>query len=218
MKTTTINILTIFPEQVECYFKAGILNRARNKGFFKYNVVDIRDFSDNKHKKVDDMPYGGGPGMVMMVPVVVKALENVSGAGIKILLSPSGKKFSQKTAGELSGKNLTLICGRYTGIDYRVVNFVDRVISVGDFIVSGGELPALMITEAVVRLVPGVLGDVESIQEDMGYPVYTRPRKFRGLKVPEVLISGDHRKIRSYRDHEARYDRNNKKPDKKEYS
>lgn len=217
MKKTTINILTIFPRQVECYFEAGILNQAGNKGLLEYNIVDIRDFSQDKHRKVDDLPYGGGPGMVMMTPVVVRALESVKDPGIKILLSPSGEGFNQKIAAEFSGKNLTLICGRYTGIDYRVTEFVDRVVSVGDFIVSGGELPALMITEAVVRLLPGVLGDSESLDEDRGYPVYTRPKEFRGLKVPEVLISGNHKKIRDYREQEARYGKNNRQSDKEEH-
>ncbi len=204
MKKSVINILTIFPDQVRSYLEVGILNRAESKGIVKYNTVDIRDFSDNKHRKVDDTPFGGGAGMVMMAPVVVGALESIKKPGIKVLLSPTGEKFSQETAEELSGKDLTFICGRYTGIDYRVESFADRIISVGDFIVSGGELPALMITEAVVRLIPGVLGDSESLQEDKGYPVFTRPREFRGMNVPEVLVSGDHKKIRKYRDREVK--------------
>lgn len=210
MKKITINILTIFSTQVSCYFEVGILKQAENKGLAVYNVIDLRDFTEDKHRKVDDIPYGGGPGMVMMAPVVVKALESINDPGIKILLSPGGEKFTQKMTSEFTGKNLTLICGRYTGIDHRIMQFVDREISVGDFVVSGGELPALVITEAVVRLIPGVLGDSESIREDKGYPVYTRPREFRGLKVPKVLISGDHKKIRNYRDREAKYGKNDR--------
>ncbi|MFH1415298.1 MAG: tRNA (guanosine(37)-N1)-methyltransferase TrmD [Elusimicrobiota bacterium] len=205
MKKTIINILTIFPEQVESYLNVGVLNQAIVKGFVEINAVDVRAFSEDKHNKVDDIPFGGGPGMVMTAPVVVRALESLDTPGIRILLSPSGKHFCRETAQGLSGRDMTLICGRYTGIDYRVREFVDSMISVGDFIVSGGELPALIITEAAVRLIPGVLGDTESLEEDRGYPVYTRPREFRGLKVPEVLVSGDHKKIKEYRDREAKY-------------
>ncbi|MBN2407577.1 MAG: tRNA (guanosine(37)-N1)-methyltransferase TrmD [Elusimicrobia bacterium] len=205
-----INFLTIFPAQIRSYLDVGILNRAEKKEIVKYNVVDIRDFSEDKHRKVDDIPYGGGPGMVMMAPVVVKALESVKEPGIRILMSPSGEKFDQSVAEELSGNDITLISGRYTGIDHRVTNFVDRVMSVGDFIVSGGELPSLMLAEAVVRLIPGVLGDEGSLGEDRGYPVYTRPRQFRNLEVPRVLLSGDHKKIEEFRDQEAKNDRDDR--------
>ncbi|MFC2062094.1 tRNA (guanosine(37)-N1)-methyltransferase TrmD [Elusimicrobiota bacterium] len=210
MKKAIINILTIFPEQVKAYTEVGILNQALSKDLVEYNIVDIRDFSEDKHRKVDEIPYGGGPGMVMQAPVVVRAIESLNDPGIKILLEPGGEEFTQDSAETLVGSNITLICGRYTGIDFRVRNFVDRIVSVGDFIVSGGELPALIITEAVVRLMPGVLGDQRSIEEDKGYPVYTRPREFRGLKVPEVLFTGNHRKIKEFRDQEAKYGRINK--------
>jgi len=212
--TVTINILTIFPEAVSCYLETGMAGRAAKKGLVEYNIVDIRDFSGDKHRKVDDIPYGGGPGMVMQVEPVVKALESLKNPGLKILLCPSGEKYDQGTAEELAGKNITLICGRYTGIDYRIVKFVDRIISVGDYILSGGELPALTITESVIRLIPGVLGDEKSLEEDKGYPVYTRPREFRGLKVPEVLISGDHKKIEEFRNQEANHAKDDKRPDK----
>ena len=152
--------------------------------------------------------------MVMMAPVVVRALESLQTPGIKILLSPSGERFTKKISTELAGSDLTLICGRYAGIDHRVTNYVDRIIAVGDVIVSGGELPALMAAEAVVRLIPGVLGDSQSLEEDMGYPVYTRPREFRGMRVPEVLVSGDHGKIRDYRDREAKYGKDNRRTNK----
>lgn len=206
LKKVTINIVTIFPDQVKSYVEIGILNQAVKSNAVVYNIVNIRDFSQNKHKKVDGLPYGGGPGMVMKAPDVVKAIESIRKPGMKILLAPSGEEFDQKAARKLVGKDLTLISGRYTGIDYRVRAFVDKVMSVGNFIVSGGELPALIITEAVVRLIPGVLGDERSIEEDKGYPVYTRPRNFRGLKVPEVLISGNHKKIQEFRNREAKYD------------
>ncbi|MFW6172698.1 MAG: tRNA (guanosine(37)-N1)-methyltransferase TrmD [Elusimicrobiota bacterium] len=206
MNKIKINILTIFPQQVDAYLKVGVLNQAVKKGKVVFNIVDIREFSQDKHKKVDDVPYGGGPGMVMKAPVVVRALESIKEAGTKILLSPTGKKFNQDTAEKLKRESLTLICGRYTGIDYRVRKFVDLIIKVGDFIVSGGELPGLMIAESVVRLIPGVLGDKRSIEEDKGYPVYTRPREFRGLKVPDVLLSGNHERIKKFRQKEAEYD------------
>ncbi len=210
-----INILTIFPEQVKSYISVGILNRASDKGLIIFNIIDIRDFSLNKHRKVDDIPYGGGPGMVMGVDAVVGAIESIKEPGIKILLSPKGELFSQKTAISLTGKNITLICGRYTGIDFRIKKFIDKIISVGNFIVSGGEIPALMITEAVTRLVPGALGNKLSLSEDKGYPIYTRPYVFRGLKVPDVLLSGNHKKIEEFRNREHGNDKINRKTIKK---
>ena len=195
----TVNILTIFPEQVKFYTEVGILNQAFKKNIVQYNIVDLRDFTEDKNRKVDDVPFGGGPGMVMMAPVIVKAIESLQSPGIKILLSPTGEVFNRETTAELTGKDITLICGRYAGIDFRVNNFVDRIMSVGDFVVSGGELPALIIAEAVVRLVPGVLGDDKSSEEDKGYPLYTRPRDFRGYTVPEILLSGNHKKINEWR-------------------
>ncbi|MDA3792505.1 MAG: tRNA (guanosine(37)-N1)-methyltransferase TrmD [Elusimicrobia bacterium] len=211
-----INIITIFPEQVKGFIDIGMLNQAVLKGTVEYNVVDIRDFSENRHRKVDDEPYGGGPGMVMSAPSVIRAVESLSQPGIKILLAPNGREFTQSNAEDISGKDITLICGRYTGIDYRVRKHVDLVFSVGNYIVSGGELPALIITEAAVRLIPGVLGDKKSLEEDRGYPVYTRPQNFRGMNVPEVLLSGNHKKIENFRKnnqefyYEKNYDRNDK--------
>lgn len=211
-KTVKINILTIFPEQVESFIKIGMLEQAARKDLAEYNIVDIREYSDNKHRKVDDMPYGGGPGMVMSAGPVIKALESLDRPGIKILLAPNGESFNQTAAAELSGQDMTLICGRYTGIDYRVREYADRIYSVGNYIVSGGELPALIITEAAVRLIPGVLGDEKSLDEDRGYPVYTRPQNFRGMEVPEVLLSGNHKKIEDFRNQkqENYHDRTNK--------
>ena len=200
-----INILTIFPDPVRAYTETGMLSRASDRELAVFNIVDIRGFSENKHRKVDDMPYGGGPGMVMAVDVIVRALESLDNPGRTILLSPEGRVFSQKEARRLTAEDLTLICGRYMGIDHRIVNFVDEVVSVGNYILSGGELPALVIAEAVTRLIPGVLGDERSIEEDKGYPIFTKPREFRGLKVPDVLLSGDHAKIEEYRKREARY-------------
>ncbi len=205
-----INILTIFPEPVKSYIEYGMVARAVEKEKVAFNIIDIRDFSEDKHRKVDDVPYGGGPGMVMKVDIIARALESLENPGVKILLSPGGEDFNQDMANDLAGENMTLICGRYMGIDYRIREFVDRVISTGNYIVSGGELPALIISEAVTRLIPGVLGDKRSIKEDRGYPIYTRPREYRGLKVPEVLLSGNHKKIEEYREQEAGYGENDR--------
>ncbi|MGM0441698.1 MAG: tRNA (guanosine(37)-N1)-methyltransferase TrmD [Elusimicrobiota bacterium] len=205
-----INILTIFPRPVENFTEVGILNQAFKKGKVTYNVVNIRDFSEDKHRKVDDKPYGGGPGMVIKAPPVVRALESIENPGTKILLSPGGEEFNQSTAEEFIDKNFTLICGRYAGIDQRVKKYIDRIISTGKYIVSGGELPALLFTEAVIRLIPGVLGDKKSLEEDKGYPLYTRPREFRGEKVPPVLLSGNHEKIKKFREREASYGKYNR--------
>ncbi len=212
-KETIINILTIFPDAVREYTRVGILEQARKKGLADFRVIDLRAFSSDKHKKVDAPSYGGGPGMVMSVEPIVQALESIPNPGLKILLSPTGEVFDRKLAGKLAGKNLTLICGRYAGIDERVKKYIDRVISIGDFVLSGGELPALVVAEAALRLVPGVLGNEQSSQEDLGYPSYTRPQTFRGDKVPEVLLSGDHREIEKFRKREARYGKDNKRTD-----
>ncbi|MGM0568824.1 MAG: tRNA (guanosine(37)-N1)-methyltransferase TrmD [Elusimicrobiota bacterium] len=208
-----ISILTIFPHAVRKYAETGIMGRAEDKGAVEFRIVDIRDFSADKHNKVDFPPYGGGPGMVMSPEPIVRALESVENPGIKILMSPSGELFCRERARELSGENLTLVCGRYAGVDERVRKYVDRVISIGDYVLSGGELPALVVAEAAVRLVPGVLGSEKSAEEDRGYPQYTRPRIFRGEGVPEVLLSGDHGKIDKFRKQEARYGKNDRKSD-----
>jgi tRNA (guanine37-N1)-methyltransferase len=204
LKTRTVNILTIFPEAVEAYTSASILKIAVEKGLVCFNTVDIRDFSDARHRKVDDTPYGGGPGMVMRVDIIVKALESLEKRGTVIITDPAGEPFDASMAAGLSVADITLICGRYAGIDSRVREFADRSVSIGPYVLSGGELAALVIAEATTRLVPGVLGDPRSLDEDRGYPLYTRPAEFRGMKVPDVLVSGDHAKIKEYRDGEAK--------------
>ncbi|NLB34867.1 MAG: tRNA (guanosine(37)-N1)-methyltransferase TrmD [Elusimicrobia bacterium] len=205
------NILTIFPGEVRAYTEIGMLRKAATGGLAEYNIIDIRDFAPEPHKKVDDIPYGGGPGMVITVDTVVRALESLENPGLKILLSPAGKKYSQEDAARISRlESITLICGRYMGIDHRIREFIDEVVSVGDYILSGGELPALTIIESATRLIPGVLGDARSLKEDKGYPIYTRPRVFRGLEVPEVLLSGDHEKIKKFREGEAAYGKNDR--------
>lgn len=205
------DILTIFPKILDSYFQESLLKKAREKGLIKIQTHNLRDFTDDKHHKVDDSPYGGGPGMVIQAEPVIKAVAKLAkrakaGKSRIILLSLRGKKFNQEEAHRLAKYDqLIFICGRYEGVDERVAKYVaDEEISLGDFVLSGGELPAAMIVEAVCRLVPGVLGKSESLEEVKGtYPVYTKPEsvKIKGKKatVPEVLLSGDHRKIEEWR-------------------
>ncbi len=208
------DILTIFPELVEHYANASILGRGQEAGHITVHPVDIRTFSDDKHNTVDDTPYGGGAGMVMKVQPIVAALESLPKRDVKtrvIVMSPRGREFTQRVAEEFAQQydRLVMICGRYEGIDQRVIDHLaDEEISVGKYVLAGGELPALTVTEAVARLVPGVLGNEESLtQETFGkgesagaeYPQYTRPEEFNGWKVPEVLLSGDHAKIEKWR-------------------
>jgi len=208
------DILTIFPEMFASPFEHSILKRAREAGLIDVQLVNIRDFAEDKHHVTDDYPYGGGNGMVMKPEPIAKALRDVegrSGKGKVILLSPSGKRFDQGIAKGLSAEeHLVLICGRYEGIDERVrESFVDEEISVGDYILTGGELPAMIIIDAVSRLIPGVLGCADSPEEEsfsrdlLEYPQYTRPPEFEGKRVPDVLLSGHHAEIVKWRRKEA---------------
>uniref|UniRef100_A0A7C4EKT1 tRNA (guanine-N(1)-)-methyltransferase n=1 Tax=Thermodesulfovibrio aggregans TaxID=86166 RepID=A0A7C4EKT1_9BACT len=207
-------VLTIFPEVIECYLKHGVLGRALNKGIAEVKIHNLRDFTTDKHKKVDDYPYGGGAGMVMQIEPFYNALTHIKSDHVPrkvILLSPQGRRFNQTIAQEFYRKDkmLTLICGRYEGIDERVKAFVDEEISIGDYVLSGGELAALVIIDSIVRLIPGALGDELSAEEDsfmrgfLDYPHYTRPEEFKGMKVPEILLSGNHKKIALWRKKEA---------------
>jgi tRNA (guanine37-N1)-methyltransferase len=204
------DILTIFPEMIQGYLKEGILARAAKRGLIKTGVTDIRAFAKGAHKNTDDRPFGGGDGMVMKPGPIYRALRSVRRVGkrgLVLLLTPQGKQFDQNMAWELSREEqLILICGRYEGIDERIRRLcVDREVSIGDYVLSGGELAALVLMDAVSRLVPGVLGGEKSAQEDsfegglLEYPQYTRPRVFLGEEVPEVLLSGNHREIRRWR-------------------
>lgn len=204
------SILTLFPDLVLPWTREAILGKAIESGLISVDVRDIRDFSTDKHRTVDDAPYGGGAGMVMRVDVVVNAIESTLPADEVILLSPSGALFNQKLAAELSTKkHLVLVSGRYEGIDARVEKYVTREVSLGDYVLMGGELGALAVLEATARLIPGVIGDPESHQRDsfasglLDYPHFTRPPEFRGQGVPEVLISGHHAKIAEWRRREA---------------
>jgi len=213
LKTRQFDIITIFPEMFESPFSESILKRAQDEGLLKINLHDLRDYTLNKHRKVDDHPFGGGVGLVMNVDPIVRAIEAVKEirpSARSILLSPGGKSFNQKMAWELSREeNLVFVCGRYEGVDERVLSFVDDAISIGDYVMAGGEIPAMVLVEAVSRLVPDVVGDEGSILEEsfednrLEYPQYTKPREFRGLKVPDVLLSGHHKKIQEWQLKEA---------------
>jgi tRNA (guanine37-N1)-methyltransferase len=201
-----IEVLTIFPEMIEFYTKYGVIGKALSKGLVHVKVYNLRDFTTDKHKKIDDYPYGGGAGMVMQIEPFHNAIKYIKSDGQPrkvILLSPQGIKFTQKVAQEFleKGAILLLICGRYEGIDERIKAFIDEEISIGDYVLSGGELPALVIIDTLLRLIPGVLGDELSAKEDsfmngfLDYPQYTRPEEFEGIKVPDILLTGNHKKI-----------------------
>ncbi|MEI7541768.1 MAG: tRNA (guanosine(37)-N1)-methyltransferase TrmD [bacterium] len=212
-----IAILTIFPEVFETALDFSMIKIAKEKKAVSFNVINIRDFAIDKHKTTDDVPFGGLEGMVMKIEPVYQAIESAKdGSGNKdkkhktVLLSASGKKLTQKKLEEYSKLDgMTLICGRYEGVDERVLEFIDEEICIGDYVLSGGEFGALVIIEGIIRLLPGVLGNADSAVNEsfvngiLDYPHYTRPREFMGLKVPEVLTSGNHKEIEKWRRKQA---------------
>jgi tRNA (guanine37-N1)-methyltransferase len=210
-----VDVLTLFPQAFESPLSCSILKRAQDNGLLEIVLTDIRDFAEDSYRKVDDKPYGGGPGMVMMPGPVFACFEHVQSLsprkGRVILLTPQGQKFDQAKARELSSEErLVLIAGRYEGFDERIrVGLGAEQISIGDYILSGGELAAMVIIDAVVRLLAGALGDDNSAKDEsfseglLEYPHYTRPEVFRGMKVPEILLSGDHGKIAEWRRRQA---------------
>ena len=205
------DIITIFPEILDSYFNESILKRAQKAKKIKIITHDLRAFTTDKHHKVDDTPYGGGPGMVLMVEPLYKALKSIKKfkKSKVILLDPAGQQFDQKKAAAYSKLDqLIFICGRYEGIDARIDKFIDEKISIGPYVLSGGELGAAIIVEAISRLLPGVLGSSESLQYEtfsgkksdvVEHPQYTRPENFKGQKVPKVLLSGNHAEIAKWR-------------------
>lgn len=209
------DIITIFPAVFESYLSVGICRKAVQSSIITVKVHDLRDYTVDRHRTVDDYPYGGGPGMVMKPEPFFKAVESITSDGLEtytILLSPQGRLFNQKMARELSEekRRLLFICGRYEAIDDRVrEGLADAEVSVGDYVLTGGELPALVIIDSVIRLLPGALGDAHSAQEEsftwgiLDYPQYTRPPEFGGRQVPEVLLSGNHREVIRWRRKEA---------------
>ena len=204
-----IDIITIFPNIFNDFLETSIVKRAQEKLEVKICIHNLRDYTDDTYSKVDDEPYGGGAGMVMKPEPIIRAIRALRKEGTKvILLSPQGKVFSQAKANDFAfnSDHLLLICGRYEGFDERVINFVDEELSLGDFVLSGGEIPAMAVIEAVTRLLPDVISSKDSFLEDsffnknyLDYPQYTRPADFEGLRVPEVLTNGDHQKILDWR-------------------
>ena len=214
------DVLTLFPEMFQS-IKQSILGRAEEKNLIQINLINIRDFSKDKHKKVDDTPYGGGAGMVMRADVVYDAYKSVQNENAKVIyLTPQGKKLDQKKVEELSKeKHLILLCGHYEGIDQRVIDkIVDEEISIGDYVLTGGELPAMVLIDSVSRYVEGVLSESSTNEESFSqglleYPQYTRPETFGGVKVPEILLSGHHENIKKWREEKSLENTKLKRPD-----
>jgi tRNA (guanine37-N1)-methyltransferase len=210
------DVVTIFPAVFDPVFKQGVIGRGRERGVIELHAHDLRDFTHDRHRQVDDMPFGGGPGMVMKPEPVIEAVEALrrENAGPVIITEPWGERFDQRLAGELAAQpGLIIVCGRYEGIDDRVRTALGaREVSIGDYVLSGGEIPAMVLIDAVARLVPGVVGDPGSLAQDSfadagdqggGWPQFTRPAEYRGMKVPEVLLSGNHAQIRQWRRQQA---------------
>ena len=204
-----IDILTLFPDMFSGFIKESIIKRAIDKGLVSIGVHNIRDYSLYKNKQVDDYQFGGGAGMVLMCEPIFRAIEDIrTDDSVVIMLTPGGKLFNQKIAREFSNmKHIILLCGHYEGFDERIKSIVDREISIGEFVLTGGEVPAMAITDAVTRLIPGVISE-DSLESEtfndelVDYPVYTKPVSFRGMDVPEVLLSGHHANIKKYREEE----------------
>ena len=207
----TIDVLTIFPRLVEAALAEGVVARAREAGLVDIRARDLREYTDDRHRSVDDVAFGGGPGMVMKPEPIARAIEAVTALGgplsAVVLMTPQGRRFTHAEAERLSGLDrLVVICGRYEGVDERVTEaFVTDELSIGDYVLTGGELPALVLIDAVVRLVPGVVGDAVSVEQDsfvdglLDHPHYTRPAVWRGREVPSVLLSGHHAEIDRWR-------------------
>ena len=222
-----IDVLTIFPDLIRQVLSFSIPGRAIESGILEVVAHDLRDHTDDVHRTVDDTPYGGGAGMVFKPEPIARALKAIPRQGSLenvIYLTPEGNRFDQETANRLSvADQLVLLCGRYRGIDDRIrQNYVTEEISIGDYVLSGGELPALVLIEALVRLIPGAVGDAESALQDsfqdgrLDCPWFTKPRNFEGLEVPEILLSGDHRKIIKWREEEAEMRTRERRPDLQE--
>jgi tRNA (guanine37-N1)-methyltransferase len=211
-----VDVLTIFPKMFDCVLNESIIKRAQTKGKVKFCIHDLRDFTADKHRKVDDRPFGGGAGMVLRPEPIFNCIEHIKSKVRNqkfktILLCPQGKRLNQALAKKLSKlKNLILICGHYEGVDERVRSgLADEEVSIGDYVLTGGELPAMVLVDALVRLLPGVLGDKNSLNFEsfegnlLEHPHYTRPADFRKMKVPEVLLSGNHKRIEAWRNLQA---------------
>lgn len=206
-----IDILTLFPNMFEGVFSSSIIKRAIENKLVDIKLHNFRDYTDDHHNKVDDTPYGGGAGMVLMAQPIYDCVESLKDDdSFVILLTPSGVPYKQKIAYDLSKKkHLIIICGHYEGFDERIRTLADLEISIGDYVLTGGEIPAMVLTDSITRLIPGVINEQSHIEDSfnenylLDYPTYTKPRNFRGMEVPEVLISGDHKKIDEYRYQES---------------
>ncbi|WP_084177987.1 tRNA (guanosine(37)-N1)-methyltransferase TrmD [Mycoplasma buteonis] len=216
-----INFLTLFPNYYDAFINESIIDKARKKGLIDFEVIDFRQFSKDKHHKVDDEIYGGGHGLLLQVEPIDDALASLkSGGGLKILVSPQGKKFNQAMANELAKESeITFISGRYEGFDERVTSLVDMELSIGDYVLTGGELPSMVMADSIIRLLPGVIKE-ESHQFDsfqgiglLDYPQYTRPRDYKGMQVPEVLFGGNHKDILEWKTKEKFLVTARKRPD-----
>ncbi len=216
-----VNVFTLFPEMFDCMKTVSIMGRAVNSGFLELNIIDIRSYSKDKHRCTDDYPFGGGNGMVMMCQPVFDAFEANVTQGLNIYLSPKGEVLSNAMAQELSGEEtINLLCGHYEGVDERIVEtLIHREISIGDYVLTGGELAAMVLIDCVSRFIPGVLGCDQSAHNDsfsnglLEYPQYTRPSNFRGLTVPDVLLSGHHANIEKWRQEQQMEQTRRKRPD-----
>lgn len=206
-----IDILTLFPNMFEGVFQESILKRAIEEKKVEINLINFRDYTDDPHNKVDDTPYGGGAGMLLMCQPIFDCIESIrTEDSYVIMLTPDGVPYKQKTAYDLSKKkHLILICGHYEGFDDRIRSICDAEISIGDYVLTGGEIPAMVLVDSITRLLPGVINERSHIEDSfnenylLDYPSYTKPRVFRGMEVPEVLVSGDHQKIDCWRREES---------------
>ena len=207
------DVITIFPAMFAHVFEHGVVGRGIERGIVQLNAHDLRDYTHDRHRQVDDMPFGGGPGMVIKPEPVFEAVESIRplNSGPVVLMEPWGERLDQKLAAALAAEpGLVIVCGRYEGIDDRVrTGLASREISIGDYVLSGGEIPAMVLIDAVARLLPGIVGDPESLAQDSftetaaGWPQFTRPADYRGLMVPDVLLSGDHARIKQWRRRQA---------------
>lgn len=216
-----IDILTLFPNMFDNVFDESIIKRAKSSSKVSINVHNFRDYSLDSHKKVDDTPYGGGCGMVLMAQPIYDCVESLRTKDSKvIILTPSGTPYKQKIAYDLSKeKHLIIICGHYEGFDERIMALADIQLSIGDYVLTGGEIPAMVLVDSITRLLPGVIKEESHLEDSfneeklLDYPTYTKPQNFRGMEVPEVLISGDHKKIAEYRYQESLRRTKEKRPD-----
>ena len=215
-----IDILTLFPNMFDGFLSESIIKRAIEKEVVKINVVNFREYSKLNNNQVDDTPYGGGAGMVLMCDPIVSAIEDLKNEDTTvILMTPQGIPYKQETARELKlKKHIILVCGHYEGFDERIRNFVDMEISIGDYVLTGGELPAMVICDSVIRLLDGVIREGSHVEDSftdnlLDYPTYTKPYDFRGMKVPDVLLSGNHKKIDEYRREESLKRTTERRPD-----